>query len=35
MNTVEVTPDPQLKIEFTMPHEPLLEVRVKPEPGSC
>jgi len=34
VKTVEATPEPQLKIAFEMPHEPLLELRVKPEPTS-
>jgi hypothetical protein len=31
-NTEADTPDPHLKTELTMPQDPLLDLRVKPEP---
>jgi hypothetical protein len=36
VNTVAVTPDPQVKVEvLEIPQEPFEDFNVKPEPSSC
>jgi hypothetical protein len=32
VKTVAVTPDPQVKVELEIPHDPLEDFKVKPEP---